>query len=726
MLNHYIPDGRPLQPGLRGPLDRRRDRAVAAARRRAGRGRRRRGPARRRRSAGRSAERDRDAARFGRLLVTGGAGFIGSCYVRDVLGRRDGTRITVLDKLTYAGNEANLAPVRDDPEHGGAVRASSAATSPTRTSSGRSSPTPTRSSTSPPSRTSTARSSTRRRSCGPASSASTCCSRPAGRRRAGRASSRSRPTRSTARSTRATSPRTTPLAPRSPYAAAKAAGELLVRSYVVTHGARRRRHPRLEHLRPVPPPREAHPAVRHQRPRRPAAAAVRRRPAAPRLAVRRRPRRGDRLRAAPRRDRRDLQRRRAATERTNREVVGAAARAPRQAVVARPARRGPARATTGATRWTARSSRRSAGGRGRRSRTGLAATVDWYRRQRGVVARRPDRATGTPTTSASTAAPGDRRRRPRPRPTDARRRHRRRRAARAAPGRRPRRCAVHRARPGRSPGPRATFDLDAPDGDRRACSTATGPRSSSTPRPGPTSTAAPATRTSRSRRNGDGDRRPRRGLRRARRSTSSSSRPTRSSTATRTDGTAYEPDDPTAPGNPYGASKARGRARWPTEAFAARPGRGARDRPDGLAVRAAGQRLPEQDPRRRRAGARPPASRCASSATSGARRPTPPTSPTRSSSCSPRTRTAGIHHLVNGLFASRADWARVRRRPGRPRRRGRGGPGRRPGRAPSTPPRWGVLAATPLPSGEPLRPWPDAMADYAPALLRARRRPRAR
>jgi len=53
---------------------------------------------------------------FGHLLVTGGAGFIGSCYVRDILGRHDGTRITVLDKLTYAGNEANLAPVRDDPE----------------------------------------------------------------------------------------------------------------------------------------------------------------------------------------------------------------------------------------------------------------------------------------------------------------------------------------------------------------------------------------------------------------------------------------------------------------------------------------------------------------------------------------------------------------------------------------------------------------------------------
>ena len=53
---------------------------------------------------------------IGRLLVTGGAGFIGSCYVRDVLARRDGTHITVLDKLTYAGNEANLAPVTDDPE----------------------------------------------------------------------------------------------------------------------------------------------------------------------------------------------------------------------------------------------------------------------------------------------------------------------------------------------------------------------------------------------------------------------------------------------------------------------------------------------------------------------------------------------------------------------------------------------------------------------------------
>jgi dTDP-glucose 4,6-dehydratase len=50
-----------------------------------------------------------------RLLVTGGAGFIGSAFVRDILSRRDDTRIVVLDKLTYAGNEANLDPVRADP-----------------------------------------------------------------------------------------------------------------------------------------------------------------------------------------------------------------------------------------------------------------------------------------------------------------------------------------------------------------------------------------------------------------------------------------------------------------------------------------------------------------------------------------------------------------------------------------------------------------------------------
>lgn len=53
-----------------------------------------------------------------RILVTGGAGFIGSHYVRTLLGPDgpDGLdTVTVLDKLTYAGNPANLDRVRDDP-----------------------------------------------------------------------------------------------------------------------------------------------------------------------------------------------------------------------------------------------------------------------------------------------------------------------------------------------------------------------------------------------------------------------------------------------------------------------------------------------------------------------------------------------------------------------------------------------------------------------------------
>jgi dTDP-glucose 4,6-dehydratase len=56
------------------------------------------------------------------LLVTGGAGFIGSAFVREVLARDEDTRITVLDKLTYAGNEANLEPVLADPDQAARLR----------------------------------------------------------------------------------------------------------------------------------------------------------------------------------------------------------------------------------------------------------------------------------------------------------------------------------------------------------------------------------------------------------------------------------------------------------------------------------------------------------------------------------------------------------------------------------------------------------------------------
>jgi dTDP-glucose 4,6-dehydratase len=49
-----------------------------------------------------------------RLLVCGGAGFIGSTFVRLRL-REHGDEVVVLDKLTYAGREESLQDVRDDP-----------------------------------------------------------------------------------------------------------------------------------------------------------------------------------------------------------------------------------------------------------------------------------------------------------------------------------------------------------------------------------------------------------------------------------------------------------------------------------------------------------------------------------------------------------------------------------------------------------------------------------
>jgi dTDP-glucose 4,6-dehydratase len=49
-----------------------------------------------------------------KLLVTGGAGFIGSNFIRHVLDQHPDDTIVNLDKLTYAGNPANLADVARD------------------------------------------------------------------------------------------------------------------------------------------------------------------------------------------------------------------------------------------------------------------------------------------------------------------------------------------------------------------------------------------------------------------------------------------------------------------------------------------------------------------------------------------------------------------------------------------------------------------------------------
>lgn len=79
----------------------------------------------------------------------------------------------------------------------------------------------------------------------------------------------------------------------------------------------------------------------------------------------------------------------------------------------------------------------------------------------------------------------------------------------------------------------------------------------------------------------------------------------------------------------------------------------------------------------------------------------------------------GIHHVVNAGRASRAEWAREVLRQANVDIATEDVPASTWPRA-STPPAWAVLDSTPLPSGEPLRSWQSALADYLPGLLRER------
>lgn len=52
-----------------------------------------------------------------RLLITGGAGFIGSCFIRYILQEHPRWEVTNLDKLTYAGNLGNLKDIQNDQKY---------------------------------------------------------------------------------------------------------------------------------------------------------------------------------------------------------------------------------------------------------------------------------------------------------------------------------------------------------------------------------------------------------------------------------------------------------------------------------------------------------------------------------------------------------------------------------------------------------------------------------
>ena len=123
LLNHYLADGSLVAHRPRRRVAGRRHHPVAArgeqVRSHLCQGDPGRDRTRGRRSRGRAGAAQRHSLMSDRLperlLVTGGAGFIGSAFARRILERHDDVRVTVLDKLTYAGNRANLGPLEGDP-----------------------------------------------------------------------------------------------------------------------------------------------------------------------------------------------------------------------------------------------------------------------------------------------------------------------------------------------------------------------------------------------------------------------------------------------------------------------------------------------------------------------------------------------------------------------------------------------------------------------------------
>ena len=367
-------------------MGRRRHRGEPAARRRARRGRRQRparcpaaGRIRRREVTDRLTAPEIASAPTPTSWSPAAPGSSAASCVRQILARRDGTRVTVLDKLTYAGNRANLAAVEADAEQAGAlrVRPGRHRRPGRRRAAGRRR-----------GRRGQRRRRDARRPLDPRPGGV-----PAHRRHRGPRPARGGPPRG-----RTHPGRRAPVAPRFLQVSTDEVYGDIARGPVRRDRrprpaqpvrrrqgleraarprlprdvrARRRDHARLEHLRPVPAPREAHPAVRHQRPRRRAAADVRRRDAGPRLAPRRpTTRRGSSSCSATASRARPTTWPARTSGRTARSS-GSCWRPP--AATGRwsaPCPIGPG--TTAGTRWTARRPRRSAGGRRSRSSDGPA------------------------------------------------------------------------------------------------------------------------------------------------------------------------------------------------------------------------------------------------------------------------------------------------------------------------------------------------------------------
>ncbi len=173
---------------------------------------------------------------------------------------------------------------------------------------------------------------------------------------------------------------------------------------------------------------------------------------------------------------------------------------------------------------------------------------------------------------------------------------------------------------------------------------------------------------------------------------------------------------------PTAGARPTARPRWrrATPATAAT----VRDRPDGVAVRPARQRLPVEDRGRRAPG-------------SGCRR-TPSGRRRRVRLADVGRGRGGGHRRAHRLGrrsparTTTSTWERSRAPTGRTRCSDSLGsdvdieevPASTWVRA-STPPRWGVLESSPMPSGEPMRPWTEAMADYAPFLRQVASSPAA-